>query len=424
MTLPASLSQFDAATFDDCNNLEQINVDKANPYYSSIDGIVYNKDATLLIKCPSTRTSVDIPEGVTVIGEKAFFGCSPTDMNLPSTLKEIGAFAFAGCNISEINLPNSLETIRNNAFGGNSLSEINLPTSLKEIGNEAFYNNDLTEVHIPASVEKIGTAVFAANPTDYFSIDEANANYTVANGMIFTKDMATIVACPQNKTSAVLPQTVTKIEESAFSETNIESVTMPNSITEIGAYAFYGCRYLKGATIPDGVKEIKVGTFMNCPEMTTLTISRSVEYIADGAFSDCNTLQTVYSLNPEPPVLENGGYYYSGPWPWDLSQTTLYVPQGSLAAYQGAEGWNVFSRMLELDPTAIDAAEAGGVEISATSGGIAISGAAEGLPVSVYDEGGRLAFSGTATGGTLYIPAAKGHIYIIKVGGEILKVAM
>ena len=160
---------------------------------------------------------------------------------------------------------------------------------------------------------------------------------------------------------------------------------------------------------------------MNCPDMTTLTISRSVEYIADGAFYGYNTLQTVYSLNPEPPVLEIDFY---GPWPWDLSQATLYVPQGSLAAYQGAEGWNVFGRMLELDPTAIDAAEAGGVEISATSGGIAISGAAEGLPVSVYDEGGRLAFSGTATGGTLHIPAAKGHIYIIKVGGKTLKVAM
>ena len=337
--------------------------------------------------------SVSIPNTLINIEDSAFINCIMlSEIDIPNSVKSVGDYAFWGCACTKVNIGNSVETIGNSAFGiCYLLNDLTIGSSVRTIGAEAFNQClSLESVRIPDSVEDIGSMAFY----------QCNALSELKIG-----------------------NSVKNIGRWAFFNCYaLSDITWGNSVETIGELAFSYCRSLISANIPNSVKAIEAYAFAECTNLVSITIGRSIEYIGAVAFGGCNSLQAVCSLNPEPPVLTIDKD--SIPWPGDLSLATLYVPQGSLAAYQGAEGWNVFGRMLELDPTAIDAAEAGGVEISATSGGIAISGAAEGLPVSVYDEGGRLAFSGTATGGTLHIPAAKGHIYIIKVGGKILKVAM
>jgi len=121
VSIPSSVTSIEASTFWRCRNLTSIIVDTQNPVYSSVEGILFNKDITALIKYPAGRQeknyTYNIPTGVISIGECAFLGCRAlANIIIPSNVASIGAKAFYGC-------PN-LETItlsRNTKLGYKAL---------------------------------------------------------------------------------------------------------------------------------------------------------------------------------------------------------------------------------------------------------------------------------------------------------------
>ncbi len=215
--------------------------------YSDTNDVPWRRYKTTLYK------KIVVKEGITRIGANAFADMdSVTEISLPSTLKEIGANAFQNMNsLPEIILPNTLEEIGSGCFYGcNQLKSIDLPSSLKKLGNPdsdnsfamfeychnlrtiniptdsqlsyiepgAFYECGIESIFIPSAVEEIGVAAFNSYLLKDISVAEDNPYYKSVDGVLFSKDMSTLVAYPIGKENSEyhIPESVTKIESRAF----------------------------------------------------------------------------------------------------------------------------------------------------------------------------------------------------------------
>ncbi len=201
-------------------------------------------------------TSINIPNGVTSIGNHAFYCCRLKSINIPNSVTSIGDYAFSDCrSLTSINIPNSVTSIGYYTFSKCiSLTSINIPNGVTSIGNHAFYCCRLKSINIPNSVTSIGVAAFA------------NCS---------------------NITSINIPSSVTSIGESAFSDCrSLTSINIPNSVTSIGERAFAWCEKLTSITIPDSVTSIGERAFAWCEKLTSITIPESVATISDSAFEN------------------------------------------------------------------------------------------------------------------------------------------
>ncbi|MBE6758574.1 MAG: hypothetical protein E7554_00600 [Ruminococcaceae bacterium] len=164
--LPASLRELGSLAFSGCDRLTKIIADDRNPVISDIDGVLYADGGATLICCPAGRYGkVNVPEGVTAIGDYAFFGCATVELiSLPRSLRTIGKAAFYGCSgLEELLLPDGVSAIPDQAFYEcRALQDITLPQSVTSIGAEAFRNCvSLKKATVPSSVTTIASDAFA-----------------------------------------------------------------------------------------------------------------------------------------------------------------------------------------------------------------------------------------------------------------------
>ena len=256
ITIPNSVTSISNWAFDRCTGLTSINVASENNYYSSNNGVLFNKKKTELIRYPEgkSQTSYTIPNSVTSIGYGAFYGCTGlTSITIPDSVTSIGSNAFEYCT---------------------GLTSITIPNSVTSIGYEAF--NGCTGL----------TSINVASGNNYYSGN---------NGILFNKKKTELIRYPEGKsqTSYTIPNSVTSIGSAAFYDcTDLTSITIPNSVTSIGGSAFFGCTGLTSITIPDSVTSIGSYTFF-CSGLTSITIPDSVISIGNRAFFGC-TVKDVY----------------------------------------------------------------------------------------------------------------------------------
>ena len=199
VTIPNSVTTISKGAFINCDRLIMINVDSKNNYYKSIDGVLFNSDATTLIQYPkgNSRTFYTIPNSVISICGDAFFLCNNlVTVTIPNSVTSIGDFAFSSCSgLTTVAIPNSVTSIGDYAFLlCSSLTTVTIPNSVTTIGNSAFEScSSLTTMTIPNSVTSIGSYVF-------------------------------------------------------FLCSSLTTVTIPNSVTSIGDFAFYVCHRLQEVT--------------------------------------------------------------------------------------------------------------------------------------------------------------------------------
>lgn len=138
--IPCTISKIEISALRNCYHLEKIIVDSNNKYYTSVDGALYNKNITSLIKSPMRKRTISIPNTVTVIEKEAFHYSSITSISIPNSVKHIGYKAFVGCwGLSSITIPNSVEYIGDEAFDNcQKLRIIKIGNSIKELGDKAF----------------------------------------------------------------------------------------------------------------------------------------------------------------------------------------------------------------------------------------------------------------------------------------------
>ena len=224
--------------------------------------------------------SVSLPEGLTSIGNYAFYDCS---------------------SISSITIPNSVTSIGYRAFENcSSLTSIILPNSVTTIGSSAFSRcSSLTSITLPNSVTSIGEWAFSS--------------------------------C-SSLTSITIPNSVTSIEYGAFQYcTSITSITIPNSVTSIREWAFNSCYSLTSVTLGNSVTSIGECAFRDCYSLTSITLPNSVTSIGDNAFSSCAQV-TVECTTP--PTIESSTF---------KSDATISVPCFTMGVYLATPIWQLLS---------------------------------------------------------------------------------
>ena len=180
VSIPNSVTNIGDYALEFCTSLAAITVDAQNAFYSSTNGVLFDKSLTTLVECPGGLAgSYTIPGSVSFIGDYAFEGCiNLTSVTIPESVIFIGDYVFEYC------------------------------TSLTTI-----------------------------------TVDAQNLSYSSTNGVLFDKSQASLIECPGGlRGSYTIPSSVTAIGEQAFVYcTNLTNVTIPNSVTFIGDYAFEEC---------------------------------------------------------------------------------------------------------------------------------------------------------------------------------------
>jgi len=170
VNIPASVTRIDGAPFYSCRHLKTITVDSQNPCYSSVDGVLYDKQQTLLVQYPCAKTGhFRIPESVTNIHIYSMYGSvGVSSITIPPSIKSLPGFAagwgglFSACTaLTNIVIPDSVTNIGANAFNNcTRLASITLPENIVSIGSNAFRGTALAHVAIPRNVTCVGDSAF------------------------------------------------------------------------------------------------------------------------------------------------------------------------------------------------------------------------------------------------------------------------
>ena len=320
-------------------------------------------------------TSVTIPDGVTTIGEKVFEYCEGlTSITIPNSVTSIGDGVFHYCSgLTSVTIPNSVTSIGKSVFSGCSgLTSVTIPNSVTSIGDFAFENcRGLTSITIPNSVTSIDYLAFRdcsgltsvhisdleawckivfdgknSNPLNFahhlFLNDEEIKDLVIPNSVTTIGSFA-FYGC-SGLTSVTIPNSVTSIGYNSFNGcSGLTSVTIPNSVISIRGYAFQNCSGLTSVTIPNSVTTIGERAFWECTGLTTITFPQSVNSIGGEAFYDCNAIRIVKSYITEPFSVNS---FFSKE---TYRQGTLYIPAGTEKLYTRFDGWKEFLKIVEME---------------------------------------------------------------------------
>ena len=254
ITLSSSVTSIGKNAFYWCWHLQEINVTESNKAYSAIDGVLYTKDLKTIICYPQRKEDKKfvIPSSVTSIGFRAFSACSYLqEISIPPSVTSIGDGAFRGCrNLQEIKVVESNKIYK-------AIDGVLYTKDLKTIICYPKGKEDVKFV-IPSSVTSIGDSAFrGCRNLQEIKVVESNSTYKAIDGVLYTKDLRTLICYPVGKKDKkfVIPSTVTSIGFRAFSTcSNLQEINIPPSVTSIEDESFWACE-LQRINIPRGTLE-------------------------------------------------------------------------------------------------------------------------------------------------------------------------
>lgn len=332
-------------TFLSEDNKPQITTYKGDvivPSTVTIDGTTYTVNAVgemAFTNC-TQLTSVTLPESVSSLGLACFSNCQAlTTVNIPSQVTEIPRSAFINCRaLTSVVLPAGIKTIGNKAFWGcRALTSFDWPAALTEIDDYMFYYcQKLTSVTLPEGLTRIGC--------NAFYMCRALTSLTIPSTCLEVGDSA-FYSC-RALTSLSLPEGMTRIGDATFYECQkLTSLTVPATVTAIGSRALYDCRAMTTLTLPEGLLSIGDECLYDARKLD-VTIPSTVTEIGAGCFNalisgdKVYVVKSVHMKSVMPPTAKS-----------ELSNRpetiALYVPTGAKAVYEADDYWKQFTNMTE-----------------------------------------------------------------------------
>jgi len=333
ITIPGSVTSIGYSAFGNCSSLNRVNITDIAawckidfwPNYSNpltyahnlylngklvenlvIPGGVTSISYYAFSDCTGIK-SVTIPDSVTSIGDNAFADCKNlAKVTIPDSVTSIGGYAFGGCTgLTSITIPDSVTSIGGYAFGGcTGLTSVTIPDSVTSIGDGAFRGcTGLTSVTIPDSVTSIGGYTFSGcrrltsitipdsvtSIGDYAFDDCKNLNRVDITDIAAWCKINFIKSYDGNVSNPLM-----YADNLYLNGERVENLVIPDGVTSISDYAFYGCTGLTSVTFPDGLNIIPESAFSNCSNLKAITIPASMEYIRNGAFSGCKNIKYIF----------------------------------------------------------------------------------------------------------------------------------
>lgn len=249
----------------------------------------------------SNLEALFIPEGVISIGYRAICFCMKLEkVTFPSTVTTIGEFAFENCSkLGNITFPSDLKTIGNHAFTNcTNLIFTEIPEGVTEIGINAFYGcSALTTVSIPSTVTSIGNNTFrGCTNLSQITVDPANNRFSSVEGVLFNKDLTTLLMYPAQKSSDsyTIPSTVTAIGMYAFERNaHLKSIAIPNHVTSIQSLAFCNAGALESVKVGTGITELSTEMFGGCANLKNVELPNTLTRITNYVFWKCTSLTSI-----------------------------------------------------------------------------------------------------------------------------------
>ena len=278
--LPATVSSLNGQAFNEMNStVNNITVAEDSPYYSSVNGVLYNKDKTSLVCYPAGKSDeiYTVLDGVELIEYYSFTSSlNLKEIILPASLKTIDDWAFNNCKaLTKINLPDGLVSIGASAFRTcRALEEVSVPDSVTFIDVAAFYNcSGMKAITLSNNTETIYRGTFSGC-SSLKKITIPQSVKTILSQAFYGCDSLTEVIIPNNVT----------VLEDAFHECDgLERVILSENLTTLESFTFNGCDALKTVVIPSSIVNIEEKVFYNCKDYLIVC--------------DDNTVAKTYCLN-------------------------------------------------------------------------------------------------------------------------------
>ena len=322
ITIPANITKIYGNPFEENRSVEKVTVGEGNTAFTVTDGcLIRQEDMALISALPYVESTLNIPEGVKVIGDWSFadnYNCNTVIMpdsvekvddhafirsgvssvTFSKNLKSIGQYGFAYCVFGELNFPESLTSIGEMAFSGNYVEKLALPAALESLGKAAFDNSPkLTEITLPASLKSMDGNPFCSCPAlTGITIAPENTVLELSGTCLVDKEaQALICSLPSAEvTEIIVPDGILHISEKAFmGQGQLTKVKLPEGIKTIGDYAFYGCGSLTAINLPEGLTAIGNDAFSDNESLTELVIPASLESLGGNAFYSCSKITSV-----------------------------------------------------------------------------------------------------------------------------------
>ena len=261
VTIPSSVTSIGSGSFNNCRGLLEFVVEEGNPAYRSLAGVLYDKELTSLIQYPCNKTgTLTIPSSVTSIGHGALFGCRRQEAiaveegnraycSVDGILYDKNRTALIRCPVGKCGIVTIPYGVTRIGGGGSwafrecrGVTSVIIPSSVTSIESMSFLGCDkLAAVKIPANVERIGNEAFmSCGGLKAIDVEDGNGVYRSVDGILYNKDLTNLVQCPGGKTG---------------------EVTVPSSVTSIEGCAFYNCRGLTSVTMRGERPDIPRGSF-------------------------------------------------------------------------------------------------------------------------------------------------------------------
>ena len=234
ITIPAKAVSVDAGAFTGCTSLQNIFVNPKNAVYSDINGVLYNKDQTILIRYPEGKKSVD---------KDSFHD----ELMLPYKLTEIGAHAFSGCrHLRAILISRDLTKISSRAF-----NVYKQRTQLNEAPKYIQQKDGIADIYVHME----------------------NKSFSSIDGVLFNKEQTVLLVYPKGKVQ--------------------QTYTVPDGVTEIASGAFKYCLALKSVNLPQSLRLIRWRAFSNCDQLEQINIPEDIGTIDSSGIYNCANLKLV-----------------------------------------------------------------------------------------------------------------------------------